>query len=124
MPLTNEVIMKLNEITLLVEDKSKLTESETDEIKTIFRNLVKSNQRYDMDEIEYWFNNEGSWTVREPRIRIVNLANYVQDKYQQTAHLRILSDTSCNDDGCCNDGGNDSGSNDSSSDSNNDSHKC
>lgn len=105
MPLTNEVIIKLNEITLLVEDKSKLAESEIDEIKTIFRSLVKSNQRYDMDEIEYWFNNEGSWTVKEPRVRIVNLASYVQDKYQQTAHLRVLSDDGCNDDGdgdgCC-----------------------
>lgn len=106
MPLTNEVIMKLNEITLLVEDKSKITESETDEIKTIFRNLVESNQRYDMDEIEYWFNNEGSWRVKEPRVRIVNLASYVQDKYQQTAHLRVLADDGCHNnsddgDGCC-----------------------
>ena len=106
MPLTNEVIMKLNEITLLVEDKSKLAESEVDEIRTIFRNLVKNNQRYDVDEIEYWFNNEGSWTAKGPRVRIVNLANYVQDKYQQTAHLRVLSDDSCSGDGdsYCEDG--------------------
>ena len=92
MPLTNDVIIKLNEITTLVEDKSKLSESEIDEIKLIFKGLVVQNQRYDLDEIEFWFENEGNWTTKEPRVRIVNLANYVQDKYLQTSHLRVLSD--------------------------------
>jgi hypothetical protein len=31
MPLTNNVIIKLNEITTMVEDKSKLSESDVDE---------------------------------------------------------------------------------------------
>ena len=95
MPLTNPVIIKLNEITTMIEDKSKLTESEVEEIKIIFRELVKTNERYDLDEIEFWFENEGSWTTKESRVRITNLANYVQDKYQQTAHLRIISDDDC-----------------------------
>jgi len=95
MPLTNNVIIKLNEITTIVENKSKLSESEVEEIKSIFRNLVESNERYDVDEIEFWFKNEGSWTTKEPRVRITNLSNYIQDKYQQTAHLRILSDDDC-----------------------------
>ena len=95
MPLTNNVIIKLNEITTMVEDKSKLSESEVDEIKLIFKHLVENNERYDLDEIEFWFENEGSWTTGGPRIRITNLANYVQDKYQQTAHLRIISDDDC-----------------------------
>lgn len=95
MPLTNNVIIKLNEITTMVEDKSKLSELEIEEIKIIFKALVESNERYDLDEIEFWFENEGNWTVREPRIRITNLANYVQDKYQQTAHLRIIPDDDC-----------------------------
>ena len=99
MPLTNNVIIKLNEITTIVEDKTKLTESDIDEIKSIFQNLVENNERYDIDEIEFWFENEGSWTSRESRIRIVNLSSYVQDKYQQTAHLRIISDDDC---GCGN----------------------
>ena len=99
MPLTNNVIIKLNEITTMVEDKSKLTEADIDEIKSIFQNLVENNERYDIDEIEFWFENEGSWTSRESRIRIVNLSSYVQDKYQQTAHLRIISDDDC---GCGN----------------------
>ncbi|MBT8173387.1 MAG: hypothetical protein KJN83_04955 [Nitrosopumilus sp.] len=95
MPLTNNVIIKLNEITTMVEDKSKLSESDVDEIKSIFQKLVENNERYDVDEIEFWFENEGSWSSRDSRIRIVNLSNYVQDKYQQTAHLRIISDDDC-----------------------------
>jgi hypothetical protein len=85
----------LNEITTMVEDKSKISEQEVEEIKIIFRELVKKNERYDLDEIEFWFENEGSWKIKESRVRITNLANYVQDKYQQTAHLRIISDDDC-----------------------------
>jgi hypothetical protein len=96
MPLTNNVIIKLNEITSMIEDKSKLSKSDIDIVKSIFKNLVENNERYDVDEIEFWFENEGSWHKKEPRVRITNLANYVQDKYQQTAHLRILSDDDCN----------------------------
>jgi len=29
------------------------------------------------------------------RVRIVNLSSYIQDKFQQTAHLRIISDDDC-----------------------------
>ena len=68
----------------MVEDKSKISENEVEEIKIIFRELVKKNERYDLDEIEFWFENEGSWKIKESRVRITNLANYVQDKYQQT----------------------------------------
>ncbi len=92
MPLANNVIIRLNEVTALVEEKSRLSESEIDEIKSIFKTLVKSGERYNVDEIESWFENEGSWENRESRIRIVNLSNYIQDKYQQTSHLRIISD--------------------------------
>ena len=96
MPLTNNVIIKLNEITTIVEDKSKLSESEVVEIKSIFKTLVESGERYDIDEIEFWFENEGSWTSKKSLIRITNLSSYIQDKYQQTAHLRIISDDDCN----------------------------
>jgi len=95
MPLTNNVIIKLNEITTMVEDKSKLSEADVEEIKSIFKNLVENNERYDVDEIEFWFENEGNWTTKESRVRITNLSNYIQDKYQQTAHLRIISDDDC-----------------------------
>ena len=79
----------------MVEDKSKLSESEIGEIKSIFKTIVESGERYDVDEIEFWFENEGSWKNKESRIRIVNISNYIQDKYQQTAHLRIISDDDC-----------------------------
>ena len=95
MPLTNPVIIKLNEITTFVQDKSKLTEVEVVEIKKIFKELVKNGERYDVDEIEFWFENEGTWKVKEPRVRITNLSSYVQDKHQQTAHLRLISDDDC-----------------------------
>ncbi|MBA4718472.1 MAG: hypothetical protein HRO68_05035 [Nitrosopumilus sp.] len=95
MPLTNNMIIKLNEITTMIEDKSKISESEIDEIKSIFKILVENGERYDIDEIEFWFENEGSWKTKDSRIRIVNLSNYIQDKYQQTAHLRIISDDDC-----------------------------
>ena len=64
MPLTNPVIIKLNEITTFVQDKSKLTEEEVVEIKKIFKELVKNGERYDVDEIEFWFKNEGSWNKK------------------------------------------------------------
>jgi hypothetical protein len=95
MPLTNNVIIKLNEITTMVQDKTKLSELEISEIKTIFQEIVKSGERYDVDEIEFWFKNEGSWNSKEPIVRIANLSNYIQDKYQQTAHLRVISDDDC-----------------------------
>jgi hypothetical protein len=96
MPLTNNVIIKLNEITTIVEDRSNLSESEVVEIKSIFKTIVESGERYDIDEIEFWFENEGSWTSKKSRTRITNLSSYIQDKYQQTAHLRIISDDDCN----------------------------
>ncbi len=108
MPLTNPIIVKLNEITTMVEDKSKLSESEVSEIKSIFKKLVEDGERYDVDEIEFWFENEGSWRTREPIIRIANLSNYVQDKFQQGSQLRMISDDDCN----------------SGSDSGNSSHIC
>ena len=95
LPLTNPVIIKLNEITTFVQDKSKLTELEVDEIKKIFKEIVKNGERYDVDEIEFWFENEGSWNVKESRVRITNLSSYIQDKHQQTAHLRMISDDDC-----------------------------
>ena len=99
MPLTNNVIIKLNEITTLVEDKNNLNDSETEEIKSIFKIIIENGERYDLDDIESWFENEGSWTNKTSRVRIVNLAYYVQNKFQQTLKLKIISDDDC---GCGN----------------------
>lgn len=92
MPLTNNVIIKLNEITSIIEDKSNLKEQEIEEIKSIFKEILKNGERYDVDDIESWFENEGTWTNKAARTRVINLSHYVQDKYEQTARLRIISD--------------------------------
>ena len=95
MPLTNNVIIKLNEITTMVEDKNNLKESETEEIKIIFKKIIENGERFDLDDIESWFENEGSWINKTSRVRIVNLAHYVQNKFQQTLKLKIISDDDC-----------------------------
>ena len=92
MPLTNNVIIKLNEITTFVEDKNSIKKEEINEIKSIFRNILESGERYDVDDIESWFENEGTWTNKATRTRITNLSHYVQDKFEQTARLKIISD--------------------------------
>lgn len=99
MPLSNNVIIKLNEITTIIEDKNNLKELEIEEVKKIFKEIIESGERYDLDDVESWFDNEGTWKNKESRIRIVNLAHYVQNKFQQTLKLNIISDDNC---GCGN----------------------
>ena len=55
MPLLNSTIMKLNEITMMIENKSSLTEENESFIKEIFKKLNQKGERYDVDEIESWF---------------------------------------------------------------------
>ena len=100
MPLLNTTIMRLNEITTLVEDKSGLTSENESLIKQIFKEINENGERYDVDEIESWFENEGSWNVKEVRSRIVNISHYAQSKFEQTNKFRIVDDT-CNDDDSC-----------------------
>lgn len=92
MPLTNKVIIKLNEITTLVEDKNNLKEKEINEIKSVFQEILKSGERYDVDDIESWFENEGSWSNKASRVRVINLSHYIQDKHEQSTKLKIISD--------------------------------
>ena len=76
----------------MVEDKNNIKEKEIAEIKTIFKEILDSGERYDIDDIESWFENEGTWTNKASRIRMTNLSHYVQDKFEQTARLKIISD--------------------------------
>jgi len=99
MPLTNNVIIKLNEITTIIEDKNSLKDFEIEEIKIIFKTMIENGEIYDLDDIESWFENEGSWTNKASRVRVTNLAHYVQNKFQQTLKLKIISDDDCG----CND---------------------
>ena len=96
MPLTNNVIIKLNEITTMTPDKNSLRPEDETMIKEIFQKLLECGESYNVDEIEYWFKNEGTWKNKKSIIRITNMSHYIQDKFQQRNKFRILS----NDDSC------------------------
>jgi hypothetical protein len=100
MPLLNSTIMRLNEITSQIENKSMLTSENESLIKQIFREINETGERYDVDEIESWFENEGSWNVKDVRTRIVNISHYAQSKFEQTNKFRIVDD-SCGDGNSC-----------------------
>ena len=100
MPLLNTTIMRLNEITTLIEDKSGLTSENESLIKQIFKEINEKGERYDVDEIESWFKNEGSWNTKDVRMRVVNISHYAQSKFEQTNKFRIVDDT-CDDDDSC-----------------------
>ena len=100
MPLLNSTIMRLNEITSQIENKSMLTSENESLIKQIFREINESGERYDVDEIESWFENEGSWNIKNVITRIVNISHYAQSKFEQTNKFRIIDD-SCGDDHSC-----------------------
>jgi len=100
MPLLNSTIMRLNEITSQIENKSMLTSENESLIKQIFREINESGERYDVDEIESWFENEGSWNIKNVITRIVNISHYAQSKFEQTNKFRIVDD-SCGDGDSC-----------------------
>ena len=100
MPLLNSIIMRLNEITTNVNDKSTLTSEDEDFIKQIFNKLNEKGERYDVDEIESWFENEGSWNTKDVRMRIVNISHYVQSKFEQTSKFKMISDSCVDGDSC------------------------
>ena len=43
-----------------------------EEIKIIFKTIIEDGERYDLDGIESWFENEGSWTNKASKIRVTN----------------------------------------------------
>ena len=100
MPLLNSTIIRLNEITSQIENKSMLTSENESLIKQIFKEINEKGERYDIDEIESWFENEGSWNVKDVRTRIVNMSHYAQSKFEQTNKFRIIDDSCDNDDSC------------------------
>ena len=100
MPLLNSTIIRLNEITTMVEDKSRLTPENEILIKEVFKEINEKGERYDVDEIESWFENEGSWKTKDVRNRIVNISHYAQAKFEQTNKFKIVDD-SCGDGDSC-----------------------
>ena len=87
---------KLNEITVMVSDKNSIQNNEEVEIKNIFKNILKNGETYDVDEIESWFTNEGTWKNKKSITRITNISHYIQTKHEQTNKFKILS----NNDSC------------------------
>ena len=96
MPLLNSTIERLNEITTTIQNKNKLSTDDEVVIKEIFNGINKKGDAYDVDEIESWFENEGSWNNKDVRMRITNISHYAQTKYEQTNKLRMMTD----DDSC------------------------
>lgn len=96
MPLTNQVIIMLNEITTNVQNKKTLTPQDETFIKETFNKILDSGQYYDVDEIESWFDNEGSWTHKPTIVRITNMSHYVQSRFEQAPKkLKMVSDDNC-----------------------------
>ena len=100
MPLLNSTIERLNEITTTIQNKNKLSADEEVVIKEIFNDINKKGDAYDVDEIESWFENEGTWNVKDVRMRIVNISHYTQSKFEHTNKFRIVDDT-CDDGDSC-----------------------
>ena len=96
MPLTNNVIIKLNEITTMITEKNSLKSQDEDFIKDIFMEILQSGENYNVAEIEYWFKNEGTWKNKKSISRITNVSHYIQEKYEQKNKFRILpNENSC-----------------------------
>tara|TARA_B100000029_G_scaffold512505_1_gene609322 strand:+ start:81 stop:473 length:393 start_codon:yes stop_codon:yes gene_type:complete len=92
MPLLNSTIIKLNEITTRVKNKNQLSSDDESFIKQIFKEINENGETYDVDEIESWFENEGSWENKLVRNRITNISHYQQSKYEQNNKFRMISD--------------------------------
>ncbi len=83
MPLTNNVIIKLNEITTMITEKNSLKPQDESLIKDVFVEILQSGENYNVDEIESWFKNEGSWKNKKSILRITNMSHHIQEKYEQ-----------------------------------------
>ena len=92
MPLANETIIKLNEITMSVSNKKYLSQDDEGMIKNVFKSIVEGGGRYDVSEIESWFALEGTWKDKSIVDRIMNIAHYQQTKYEEKNKLKFVSD--------------------------------
>jgi len=92
MPLANDIIIKLNEITTSVSNKKRLFQDDEGIIKNVFKSIVEGGGSYDVHEIESWFALEGSWKDKSVVDRIINMAHYQQTKYEGKNKLKFVSD--------------------------------
>ncbi len=92
MPLANDVIIRLNEITALVRDGGGIGDAEVARIKGIFGEILDAGLDYNVDEVESWLANEGSWKDGAARARVTNLSHYVQSRREQASRLKVMRD--------------------------------
>ena len=80
----------------MISDKNSLKTEDETLVKEVFTKLLENGENYNVDEIEYWFKNEGSWKNKKSIIRITNISHYIQEKFQQNNKFQILSnDKTC-----------------------------
>ncbi len=81
----------------MITEKNSLKSQDEGLIKNVFMEILQSGENYNVDEIESWFKNEGSWKNKKSILRITNMSRYIQEKYEQKNKFRILSkENSCN----------------------------
>ena len=91
-PLSNTVIISLNEIMTSVSSKKHLKPEDEIMIKRIFQNMLESGITFSIDEVESWFALEGSWHDKSTVERILNIAHYQQAKHDANNKLKFMSD--------------------------------
>ena len=92
MPLSNNIITSLNEITTSVSSKKQLKPEDEIMIKAIFQSILEDGGAFNIDEIESWFALEGSWRNKSTIDRILNIAHYQQAKHDANNKLKLMSD--------------------------------
>lgn len=75
----------------MITDKNSLKPNEEDFIKEIFKKILENGETYNVEEIESWFKNEGSWKNKKTIIRISNMSHYILEKHNQSSKFRIVS---------------------------------
>ncbi len=67
----------------MIIEKNSLKSQDESLIKDVFMEILQSGENYNVDEIESWFKNEGSWKNKKSILRITNMSQYIQEKYEQ-----------------------------------------
>ncbi len=80
----------------MITEKKSLKSKDESLIKDVFMEILQSGENFNVDEIESWFKNEGSWKNKKSILRITNMSHYIQEKYEQKNKFQILSnENSC-----------------------------
>ncbi len=66
----------------MITEKNSLKPQDESLIKDVFKEILQSGENYNVDEIESWFKNEGSWKNKKSILRITNMSHYIQENYE------------------------------------------